>query len=292
MSTALSLVDNAWNELKAQQAKTMELVLPAHLREGEGYVRFMNQCKIALYKIPKLAECDKKSLFGSFLQCAELGLDPTFRLGSACIVPFSGVATLIIGYRGLIDLAVRSGEVKTVNAWVVNERDYWKPRNGAMPTHVPYVPKPDDEQDPGRPYAAWARYTVRGGMSEATIMTKREIEAVMAKAPAVRMKQRTPWTDDPFSTLEMWKKTAVKRNLKNAPLSPQKAQYLARALEIEDAQEAEWRAVDDAAEQAAAPPKKSRSAQVAASMGGPMTDEEKKAISEKERELAEPGSDG
>jgi recombination protein RecT len=274
----LSIVDAAYNEVNARST-SIEKLLPPHMK----LERFMMQVKIAIYKVPKLAECDRKSLTKSFLECAELGLDPTFRLGSACIVPFSGVATLIIGYRGMIDLATRSGEVKTANAWVVHERDLFKPRNGSLPTHVPYVPRPEEEQNPGQPYAAWARYTVRGGISEATIMTKREIDAVMAKAPAVRMKQRTPWTDDPFSTEEMWKKTALKRNLKNAPLSPERAQYLARAIEIEDAQEAEWRATDAEAETEAAP-KKSRTQAVAEDLG--MTDEEKAEAVRRENEQA------
>lgn len=278
MSGAISLVDAAYNEVNARST-SIEKLLPPHMK----LERFMMQVKIAIYKVPKLAECDRKSLTKSFLECAELGLDPTFRLGSACIVPFAGVATLIIGYRGMIDLAVRSGEVKTCNAWVVNERDLFKPRNGSLPMHIPYVPRPEEEQDPGQPYAAWARYTVRGGVSEATIMTKREIEAVMAKAPAVRMKQRTPWTDDPFSALEMWKKTVLKRNLKNAPLSPERAQYLARAIEIEDSQEAEWRAAEpeDGAEAA---PKKSRTQTVQEDLG--MSDAEKADAIRKEHEQA------
>lgn len=287
MTAALTLVDATWADLKANTAKDIEMLLPPHLKGKDGYLRFMKQCQLALYKVPSLASCDKKSLFNSFIQCAELGLDPTFRLGSACIVPFKGVATLIIGYRGMIDLATRSGEVKTANAWVVHKKDVFKPRNGSIPTHIPYVPMPEDEQDPGAAYAAWARYTVRGGVSEATVMTKREIEGVMMKAPAVRAKQKTPWTDDPFSTEEMWKKTVLKRNLKNAPLSPERAQHLARAIEIEDAQEAEWRASDAAEEAAAAPPKKSRSEQVAEGLGGPMTEAEKRAAVEAERKLAE-----
>lgn len=287
MSDELSLVDQVWADFKANQAKAIEVLLPPHMKGADGYMRFMKQTQLALYKIPSLAACDKRSLFNSFLTCAELGLDPTFRLGSACIVPFKGTATLIIGYRGMIDLATRSGEVKTANAWMVHERDIFKPKNGHLPLHIPYVPKPDEEQDPGKPYAAWARYTVRGGISEATIMTTREIAGVMAKAPAVRLKQRTPWTDDPFSYEEMAKKTVIKRNLKNAPLSPERSQQLARAIEIEDAQEAEWRALDAEEEAKAAGPKKSRTEQVAASLGEAMTPEEKAEAVRKERELAD-----
>ena len=108
MTTAISIVDAAYNEVNARST-SIEKLLPPHMK----LERFMMQVKIAIYKVPGLAKCDPKSLNKSFLECAELGLDPTFRLGSACIVPFAGVATLIIGYRGMIDLATRSGEVKS-----------------------------------------------------------------------------------------------------------------------------------------------------------------------------------
>lgn len=203
----------------------LEKLLPA----GMSIDRFVMQIRVALQKNPALQECTPSSLIGAALEAADLGLDPSGRLGSAYLIPFKGVVTLVPGYRGLIDLAGRSGLVRTINAWAVHERDHFTVRSGVMPEHVPYLPKRGEPQDPGLWYAVWARARLVGGATESEVMTHAEVMRIKARSPGAR-KPGGPWETDEE---EMVKKTVIRRLLKKQPLSPTPQwDRLSRALDM------------------------------------------------------------
>lgn len=79
--------------------------LPKHLTPD----RFIRVALTAMLKTPKIAQCSQNSLFKVLLDCSSLGLEPDGR--RAHIIPYGNEATLIIDYKGLIELAKRSGEV-------------------------------------------------------------------------------------------------------------------------------------------------------------------------------------
>ncbi len=199
----------------------IERVLPSWMTVE----RFLTQVRFALTQsksAAKLQQCSPASVVNAVLMAADLGLDPSGRLGSAYLVPYKTDCQLIPGYRGLIDLAVRSGFVRSVNAWVVHEKDVFLPVNGKMPRHIPYLPKMGEDMDPGPAYAAWCRYKTREGGDESVIMSQREIWAIRERSAGYRYaienkRQDNPWITDPE---EMWKKTVVRRTLKTAPLNP------------------------------------------------------------------------
>ena len=67
-------------------------------------IQFMRQA-ISLCKVnPKLLDCDRNSLLAEIMSAAELKLSLNSRLGQAYLVPFKNNATLIVGYKGYIDL--------------------------------------------------------------------------------------------------------------------------------------------------------------------------------------------
>lgn len=231
--------DRQWLPIEASTPSIAKL-LPEHMTPD----RFMMQIKFALKKTPKLLECEPASLLESCLAAADLGLDPSGRLGSAWLIPFAGKVTLIPGYRGLIDLACRSGFVRSSGAWVVHEKDEWRERNGFTPLHIPYRPrKRTDVQSPGDWFAAWARFKLPGGATESVVMPWAEIMAIRDKSPAVRTdikyKNKTsPWWE---YEEEMAKKTVLRRGLKTQPLSAvvntRALERLTRALELDDKNE-------------------------------------------------------
>jgi recombination protein RecT len=177
---------------------------------------------------------------------ADLGLDPSGRLGSAYLVPYGQECQLIPGYRGLIDLAVRSGFVRSVNAWVVHEKDGFSAVAGKLPRHVPWLPRAGEDMDPGPVFAAWARYRTREGGDESVVMSLRELWAVRDRSAGYRSAMKygnkdNPWLSDPE---EMLKKTVIRRALKLAPLNPTGAlnealEKYAKALEHDDIVDAE-----------------------------------------------------
>lgn len=100
-------------------------VLPRHLNP-ERMLRVLAQ---AVHKTPKLAECNPLTLLGAMQACASLGLEPNTPLGHAYLIPFEDRKNqrvdvqLIIGYRGYIDLARRSGNLVAIHADVAYEGD-------------------------------------------------------------------------------------------------------------------------------------------------------------------------
>jgi len=222
----LSKLDVALRPIFAITPK-LEKLLPT----GMNLDRFMMQVRLALMKQPKLQECTPLSLLGAVLEAADLGLDPSGRLGSAYLIPFNGVVTLVPGYRGLIDLAARSGMIRSVNAYAVHEKDVFNVRAGMMPEHIPYIPRRDGPQDAGPWFAVWARARLAGGGVDSEVMTYAEIMKIKARSPGAR-KAGGPWDTDEE---EMAKKTVIRRLLKKMPLSPSPQwDKLARALDMND----------------------------------------------------------
>lgn len=231
--------------VKARSMNFEQLLAPI-VSGGEQQVaklleRFYFQVRFALAKTPKLAECAPESIIQSLYQIAELGLDPSGRLGSAYLVPFKGSCQAIIGYRGFIDLAVRSGAVRSVNAWVVHENDDFDFVAGRTPVHRPKL-----KGTRGPVYAVWARAKLPGGGTESVVMTLDEVNAIRDRSPSYRYQvskggSDSPWITDPDA---MARKTAIRQLLKLCPISPEKDRHtiLARAYDIEDA---EYEVVDE-----------------------------------------------
>ena len=88
---------------------------------------------------PKLGQCDPLTLLGALMNCATLGLEPNTPLGHAYLIPFENRRAnttdvqLIVGYKGMIDMARRSGLVRTILAEVVySDDEIWSYEYGSQ----------------------------------------------------------------------------------------------------------------------------------------------------------------
>lgn len=72
----------------------------------------------------ELLACDGRLLMAEAMKAASLHLPLNKQLGYAYIVPYGNTPTMIIGYKGLYQLAIRSGLYKNINADVVYEGEY------------------------------------------------------------------------------------------------------------------------------------------------------------------------
>lgn len=93
--------------------------------------RFSSVVLGAFAKTPKLEECSPASLALCLMTCAQYGLEPNGPMGHAYLIPratrkeVDGVwrdvleCTLMLGYRGMAELARRSGEIRSIDARVV-----------------------------------------------------------------------------------------------------------------------------------------------------------------------------
>ena len=88
---------------------------------------------------PALAECSVPSVLGYFMQAAACGLEPASVLGQCYPVPFNNKRTgqkecqFLLSYRGMLAIARRSGEIASVVAEVVHEKDEFSIEYGMKP---------------------------------------------------------------------------------------------------------------------------------------------------------------
>lgn len=175
--------------------------LPAHLKPD----RFIRVAITALSKIPKLRECTPESFMKSLLDLSAFGLEPDGR--RAYLIPYGKECTLIVSYMGLVELIRRSGEVASIRAETVCEKDVFSWVNGEITHEV------DWRQDRGKVQAVYAEAVLKSGERQTATMTLAEVEAIRKRSKAGNS---GPWQTD-FA--EMAKKTAVRRLSKMLPLS-------------------------------------------------------------------------
>lgn len=175
--------------------------------------RFTRIALTAYSRNEKLQECTAESFLGSMMQAAQLGVEPNTPLGQAYLIPYRNRGVMEVqfqlGYRGMIDLAYRSGEVQNIQAHEVYENDTFEYELGLEPKlrHVPAL------KDRGDVILYYAVFKLTNGGVGFEVMSKEDVEAFAKK------KSKTygtgPWQSD-FDA--MAKKTLIKRLLKFAPL--------------------------------------------------------------------------
>lgn len=165
---------------------------------------------------PKLASCSTESLLGAVMTSAQLGLEPG-PLGHAYLVPYGNEVTFIVGYRGLIELARRSGNIESLVAREVYDGDTFEVEYGLEDR---LVHKPLILGDRGRVVAYYAVAKYRGGGHTFLVMSRDDIEKHRAKSAS---KNSGPWRDHYD---EMAKKTCVRALAKYLPLSAEVARAI------------------------------------------------------------------
>ncbi|MBW3490602.1 recombination protein RecT [Bacillus sp. FDAARGOS_1420] len=189
-----------------KMAPRMAEVLPKHMD--------MNRMsRIALTTIrtnPKLLECAVPSLMGAVMQAVQLGLEPGL-LGHCYILPYKREATFIIGYKGMIDLARRSGHIQSIYAHAVHENDEFEYELGLHPKleHKP------SHGDRGAFIGAYAVAHFKDGGYQMEFMPKSEIEKRRERSASANSSY-SPWSSD---YEEMAKKTVVRYMFKYLPIS-------------------------------------------------------------------------
>ena len=177
--------------------------------------RFTRMVLSAISTNPKLGSCTPQSFLGAMMSAAQLGLEPNTPLGQAYILPYQNKGVLEaqfqLGYKGLIDLAYRSGEVEVVQAHIVYENDDFECEFGLEPklTHIPA----DSER--GKPIKVYAMFKTKSGGYGFEVMSMDDVRNHAQKYSKAYSSSFSPWATN-FE--EMAKKTVLKKCLKYAPL--------------------------------------------------------------------------
>ncbi|KJH55767.1 recombination protein RecT [Bacillus haynesii] len=172
---------------------------------------------------PALQECSPGSLLGAVMQSAQLGLEPGL-VGHCYFVPFWNnkekrrEVQFIIGYKGMIDLARRSGHIQSIYAYTVHEADKFVYELGL---HPKLIHKPATGQR-GEMTHVYAVAHFKEGGYQFEVLTKHDVENVRNRS---KSKDNGPWITD---YEEMAKKTVVRRLWKYLPISIEIQQQVAQ----------------------------------------------------------------
>jgi recombination protein RecT len=199
-------------DLILKNRSQIEMALPKHLSTD----RLIRMALTSFSTTPRLLEATPRSLLGAVIQCAQLGLEPG-TIGMAYLVPYRnrkrGITEVqfIPGYRGLLMLARRSGEISTIQAHCVYAEDAFSYSYGLTPalTHTP-----SEKEDRGSLTHVYAVARLKDGGAQFDVMTKAEVDTHRDRYS--RAAKEGPWvTEYP----EMAKKTILRRLCKLLPAS-------------------------------------------------------------------------
>jgi recombination protein RecT len=203
------------------QSKKGEIakMLPSHL----NIERLLKIATIAATTTPGLLKCDVPSLVGAIGQCAQMGLEPNTILGEAYLLPFKckrkdvngqerwvDSVQVIVGYKGLISLARRSGQIISIAAHEVCENDHFELIYG-LEEKLEHRPALDNR---GEVIGFYAVAKLKDGGYSFDFMSTKQVNAIMAKTQSKGA--YGPWKDH---WIEMGRKTAIRRLAKYLPLS-------------------------------------------------------------------------
>jgi recombination protein RecT len=206
---------------KASTVKMLEAALPSFMN-GQRFLRVFFS---AMMINENLQDCTQQSILSSMIQCAQLGLEPI--LGKAALIPYKNKGNLEVQfqpmYRGLIDLARRTGEIKVVGHGVY-EKDEFDVTYGTDEKvhHRPFL-----KGDRGELTGAYTVWTFQeSGMITMKYMRREDIEFIRdtySRSWKISGKDSV-WGKHPR---EMFIKTVIKNHSKLQPCSIEMAHAVA-----------------------------------------------------------------
>jgi recombination protein RecT len=212
----------------AAAVKTEGPTLTAYIKSMKGEVekalptvmtpeRFTRIVLSAINSTPALADCTPASFLAAMMSAAQLGLEPNTPLGQAYLIPYNNYKKGVtecqfqLGYKGLIDLAYRSGDVTLVQAHVVKENDEFDYELGLKPK---LVHKPA-KTNRGKSIYYYAMFETKNGGYGFECMSIEDIRESELQNRKGNKGMSNIW-EKHFDA--MAKKTVLKQALKYAPM--------------------------------------------------------------------------
>jgi recombination protein RecT len=169
---------------------------------------------VELSKSQKLNKCTVESICGAIMSCAQMGLEPGIA-GMVYLIPrWDGDTrttklTVQLGYRGMIEMAYRTGVISTIKAFTVYGNDEFSIELGNKDLII-HKRKIGNK---GQAIGYYAIVTMKDGEKHFDFMDIEDIEKVRARS---KTPNEGPWISDYD---QMAQKTVIRRILKLAPTS-------------------------------------------------------------------------
>ena len=202
MANAKTGVATTNNRVAAKQAglKALVVSMEGQIKKALPSVltpeRFTRMVMTALSTKPELQQCTPESFLGAMMQAAQLGVEPNTPLGQAYLIPYKNKGRLEcqfqLGYKGLLDLAYRSGEVSVVDAQAVHENDEFSYEYGLDPK-LKFKPSLKDR---GPVIAYYAMFKTKDGGYNFAVMSREDVENHAKQYSKAAATGYSPWTSN------------------------------------------------------------------------------------------------
>src|SRR6185503_8153679 len=218
-------------ELLTKMSPEIARAVPKHVNPD----RMVRIALTSLRMNPDLLKCTPASFLGCVMSAAQLGLEIGGPLALAYLIPYKTECTLIVSYRGMMNLARRSGMVQAIYAYDVREGDKFSYRLGLSP-NIDHEPSEDPAREEKPITHVYAVAKLKDGEPIFTVLTRAQVEKFRQRS---RAKDAGPWVTD-FAAMAL--KTAVRRLFTWLPQSSEMALAAAidEAPELGQRQAAVW----------------------------------------------------
>lgn len=172
---------------------------------------FFTQLGFLMRKNAQLAQCTPDSIYSAMMQCVNLDIMPGTPEQYAAIIPYGKEAQFQLMYQGGMELAFRSGVVKTIKADLVFKEDDFDFDDATNFIH--HKKNLTVDRTVAKDIiAAYAVAKLENGETQFIVMSPSEIAKIKRTVKANR--PGTPWTDWEEKQV---RKTAIKQLLKDLP---------------------------------------------------------------------------
>lgn len=203
-----------------EQLKSDKVVAQFEATAGQHAKAFAGEVAISIMGNPALEKATLSSIIVEATKASALGLSLLPSMGEAYLVPYKGAAQFQLGYKGLIQLAMRSGQMKAFGAVPVYE--------GENPKWDKYTQELIHEgEETGQVVGYYAFFELVTGFRKAEYWSKKRVEDHKNK---FSKSKSGPWSTD-FEAMAL--KTVLKSILQYAPKSTEMARAIAEDTEVE-----------------------------------------------------------
>lgn len=166
---------------------------------GKDGQRFISAIVSAVNNNPTLQECTNQSILSGALLGESLKLSPSPQLGQYYLVPFNDkekgkVAQFQLGYKGYIQLAIRSGQYKKLNVLAIKqgELEYFDPLNEDIQINL--MIDDWDAREQAETIGYYAMFELCNGFRKAIYWSKKQMESHAIKySPGYKKDKEKGW---------------------------------------------------------------------------------------------------
>lgn len=180
--------------------------------------RFKRNLLTLVRSTPSLRTCDPMSVLQGAMYGAQLGLEPGAALGHFYLVPRKNTAVFQLGYKGVLELVRRGGDIDRIEARAVYAEDEFDVLFG---TDARIRHRPNLVGSRGEIIVLYALAVYRGGAEQVAVMRRDEVDRIRDTHAAAKT---GPWASD---YEQMGCKTVLRRLCKVLPLTADTAASIA-----------------------------------------------------------------